>query len=114
MAICNITVENDADFYQVFYYKTLSGMPINMTGWTLLIMLRKHAADVEAQLRLGTDTGEIVLIDPPNGAFTVRIAQDHLLHMSLGDFDHSLIGTSAGYKRSIWTGTLTNNPGPSR
>jgi hypothetical protein len=115
MAICNITVENDADFYRVFQYlMATSGAPIDITGWNMWMMLRRHAKDEAAVMRLGTDTGEIVLVDPVNGKFSVRIAQADLERLALGDFDQSLVAEVAGYIRGIWTGTLTNNPGASR
>jgi hypothetical protein len=115
MTTVNITVENDADFYRVFQYVTAStGTPINMAGASLEMMLRRHAADLEALLRLGTDTGEIVLTDPANGFFTVMIRQDALARLGLGDFDQSNIMTQGGLKTKIWSGTLTNNAGPTR
>jgi hypothetical protein len=114
MATVNITVENDADFYRLFQYVMASGPPINMTGASLEMMLRRHAEDVEALLRLGTDTGEIVLTDPVNGYFTVMIRQDALERLGLGSFDHSNIMTLGGLKTKIWNGTLTNNAGPTR
>ena len=49
-----------------------------MTGASLEMMLRRHAADETAVLRLGTDTGELVITDPVNGQFTLRITQDVL------------------------------------
>jgi hypothetical protein len=114
MTIVNITVDNDADFYRVFQYQMVSGTPIDITGAVMWMMLRRHAKDEAAVLRLGTDTGEIVLVDPVNGKFSVRIMQESLERLGLGDFDHSMIALIASYKRSIWSGTLTNNPGPSR
>jgi hypothetical protein len=115
MAIVNITVGNDADFYRLFQYVTVdSSSPINITGASLEMMLRRHAADVDVVLRLGTDTGEIVITDPVNGFFTVKITQDALERLGLGDFDQSLIMTLAGLKTRIWGGTLTNNAGPTR
>jgi hypothetical protein len=115
MAIVNITVENDADFYRVFQYVVVSsGAPIDITGATMEMMLRRHARDETAVLRLATDTGEIVLIDPVNGMFTVLISQDALEHLGLGDFDHSNIMTANGLKIKIWSGLFTNNAGPTR
>ena len=85
MATVNITVENDADFYRTFQYvMASSGAPIDITGASLEMMLRRHAEDVEALLRLGTDSGEIVLTDPANGLFTVLIRQDALERLGLG------------------------------
>jgi hypothetical protein len=114
-AVVNITVENDADFYRTFQYVMSSaGTPIDMTGASLEMMLRRHAEDVEAVMRLATDTGEIVLTDPVNGFFTVMIRQDALERLDLGSYDHSNIMTRGGLKTKIWSGTLTNNAGPTR
>lgn len=118
MAIVNITVENDADFYCLFQYATANpdgsaGPPIDMTSASLEMMLRRRASDETALLRLGTDTGEIVMTDPVNGFFTVLIEQLTLQQLGLGSFDHSLIMTRGG-KTKIWSGTLINNAGPTR
>jgi hypothetical protein len=114
MAVCNITVSNDADFYQVFQYKMSSGTPINITGWHLYMMLRRHAKDEAAVLRLDTETGEIVIVNGATGMFSVYIAQEKLERLGLGDFDHSLIGETGLSKIGFWTGVLVNNAGPSR
>ena len=114
MTIVNITVENDADFYRVFQYQTLSGIPIDITGAAMHMMLRRHATDDVAVMRLGTDTGEIVIVDAVQGLFSIRIRQVDLERLGLGDYAHSNIMVNGDLKRSIWTGTFTNNPGPSR
>ena len=58
MAIVNITTQNDADFCRPFALQATNGTPIDMTGASLEMMLRRHAADETAVLRLGSDTGE--------------------------------------------------------
>lgn len=110
----NITTQNDADFYRSFALETVDGAPINLSGATMEMMLRRHAADATAMLRLGTDTGEIVLTSPGSGQFSVKITQDMLLRLGLGDFAQSNIMTLNGIKWCVWNGTLTNNAGPSR
>jgi hypothetical protein len=114
MAIVNINVYNDADFYRTFAYQTIGGAPIDLTGGAMEMMLRRHAADVSVLMRLATDTGEIVLIDPVAGTFSVRITQAALERLDLGDYDHSNILTLYGNKVRIWSGTLTNIAGASR
>ncbi|HVG51536.1 MAG TPA: hypothetical protein VM867_07885 [Xanthobacteraceae bacterium] len=114
MAICNITVENDHDFYRLFKYQTAAGVGIDISGTAMWMMLRRRAEDQVALMRLGTDTGEIVLTTPLVGEFSVRIAQIELERLGLGEFDHSLIMEKAGFKRSIWTGKFVNKAGPSR
>jgi hypothetical protein len=114
MTTVNITVHNDHDFYRVFRYETISGVPINITGAQLTMMVRRDAADEAAVLKLTTLTGEIVLTNAAQGTFTVRITQDQLEQLGTGDFDHSMVMTLGGLKSSIWNGVLTNDPGPSR
>jgi hypothetical protein len=115
MAVVNIIVENDADFYRTFIWQTIEGAPIDLTGGTMEMMLRRRAEDQVAVMRLGTDTGEIAVTDATGGKFTVRIAQIELERLSLGEFDHSNIFTrSDGQKVRIWSGMFTNNAGPTR
>lgn len=114
-AIVNITVENDADFARMFQYVMAASLtPINITGASLEMMLRRHAADETAVLRLATDTGEFVLTDPTNGFFSLTIKQSVLEQLATGSYDQSNIMTLGGLKTRIWSGTLTNNPGPTR
>jgi hypothetical protein len=102
-AIVNITVENDADFYWQFQYVDATLAPIDMTG-----------ASLEMMLRLATDSSDFVLVDPGNGMFTLMIRQPVLQKLALGSYDHSNIMTQGGIKTRIWSGTLTNNAGPTR
>jgi hypothetical protein len=113
-ATVNITVTNDADFYQQFQYKTTAGASIDLTGSTMEMMLRRQAEDALAVLRIGTDTGEIKILNGSDGMFTVYIAQDVLERLGLGEFDHSNIMTRSGSKTKIWSGVLTNNAGATR
>jgi hypothetical protein len=114
MAIVNITVYNDADFYRTFGYQTVAGDPIDLSGGAMEMMLRRHAEDVAAMLRLATDTGEIVISDALAGQFTVRIPQATLARLDLGDYEHSNVLTIGGNKIRIWSGTFTNNAGAAR
>jgi len=115
MTTVNITVTNDADFYRTFQYVMTSGDPIDVRGCTMEMMLRRRATDKTALLRLGTDTGEIVMIDAEQGKFTVKITQDTLERLGTGEFDHSNIMTNGmGGKVKIWDGVLTNSAGPTR
>jgi hypothetical protein len=121
MAICTITCWNDADFIRGFIYQTLNpdntpGPPIDLTGNTLRMGIRRQAVDVTEELLLTTENGGLIITDPPNGKFTVYISHDQLQQdLELGDYEHSLIRiTPGGSYLRIWSGTLSNNPGPSR
>ena len=114
MAIVNITVENDADFYRSFVYQTTAGVPIDLTGCDMVMKLRRHAEDATAFLTLSTDTGEIVITNGAGGQFTIMISQQDLLELSLGAYDQSLILTINSIKKKIWSGSLVVEAGPSR
>ncbi|MBO4221939.1 hypothetical protein [Bradyrhizobium neotropicale] len=114
MAVVNITTYNDADFYRTFVWQTAAGAAIDLTGGSMEMKLRRRAEDVTAELRLATDTGEIVFTNPVAGQFTVRITQDVLERLGLGDFDQSNIFTRSGNKVRVWSGMLTNNAGATR
>jgi hypothetical protein len=114
MAIVNITTQNDADFIRGFVYQTISGTPIDLTGNTMWMGIRKHAADVAEQMLLTTENGGLQITDAPGGAFTVYIPQADLERLQVGDYDHSLVRSKSGMTLRIWSGVLTNNPGPSR
>jgi hypothetical protein len=115
MATVNITVDNDADFYQQFRYVIAeeSGSPIDLTGGTMEMKLRRHVEDEAAFLRIGTDTGEIVF-GTNTGEFSVMVPQAALLQLSLGEYIHSLILTMSGRKIKVWSGLFTVNAGASR
>ena len=114
MAIVNITTQNDADFYRTFIWQTIAGAPIDLTGGSMEMMLRRRAEDETALLRLATDSGEIVFTNPVAGQFTLRITQHTLEQLGPGDFDQSNIFNRNGYKVRVWTGTFINNAGPTR
>ena len=114
MATVNITVENDADFYRSFAYQDIAGKPIDITGASMVMKLRRHAEDVTAFLTLSTETGEITIVDPTQGLFTILIEQESLIELSTGPYEQSLIMTFNSVKKKIWNGLLTINPGPSR
>jgi hypothetical protein len=114
MAIVNITCENDADFIRGFVYQTVDGTPIDLTGNTMRMGIRKHAEDTTEQMELTTENGGLQITDAPNGMFTVYIAQEALERLQTGDYDHSLVRSAGSYQLRIWSGTFTNNAGPSR
>lgn len=116
MAICNITVENDSDFFRAFAYQYTDGSPINLTGNTMRMGIRRHAADAAEEMLLTTENGGLVVTDAANGKFSVRLTQDQLVRLPVGDYEHSLVRwiTATGEKYRIWSGTLTNNAGATR
>jgi hypothetical protein len=115
MAIVNITTETDADFIRSFAYQyTPSNLPVDLTGNTMRMGVRKNAADVAEVLLLTTENGLITITDPANGLFTVWMKQADLERLPIDTYDHSLVRNTGTLQLRIWSGTLTNTPGPSR
>jgi hypothetical protein len=114
MAIVNIIAQNDADFYAWFAFKDGGGNPIDLTGATMDMKLRRHVEDATVFLDLSTANGDIVLVDPLSGVFTIFIEMEILQQLSPGDYAQSLIMDANGLRTQIWNGTFTNNLGPSR
>ena len=118
MAIVNITTENDADFIRGFIYQTNAEppVPVDLTGNTMRMGIRRRAEDATEEMLLTTNVGGgLVITDPVNGRFTLAIKQKQLLELPVGEYEHSLIRTTpAGDQLRIWSGSLINNAGASR
>jgi hypothetical protein len=120
MAICTITTENDADFIYSFKYQYVDASgtvigPVDLTGDTMRMGIRKNAADVTQIMVLTTENGGLTITDALNGAFMVTILKSELEGLLQFDtYDHSLIRFHGTQTLRIWSGTLTNTAGPSR
>ena len=116
MTICNIFTASDSDFYRGFAYQDASGNPIDLTGSTMRMGVRKNATDTTEVLLLTSDYGGgIAITDPPtSGTFTVWITQAQLLDLQPDTYVHSLIRTIGPLQLEMWSGTITHEAGPSR
>ena len=114
MAVVNITTQSDADFTRGFVYQMTDGTPIDLTGDTMRMGIRRHATDASEQMLLTTENGGIAITDAPNGKFTINLVYDELRRLAPGDYAQSLIRIHQGRRLRIWSGTLTHAPGPSR
>jgi hypothetical protein len=114
MATVNIIAQNDADFYCWFAFKDGAGNPINITGATMDMKIRRTLEDATVFLDLTSANGDITLIDPASGLFTILIGMEELQQMSSGDYVQSLVMTLNGLRTQMWRGTFTNILGPSR
>lgn len=116
MPIVNIITKSDVAFVRAFAYADQSNAPIDLTGYAMWMKLRLSAVDSNVWLRLGTDTGEIVVTDATNGKFKLVIPQRKLADLPPNTYVHSLVrsnGAALG-PLPVWTGTLIHSKGPSR
>jgi hypothetical protein len=114
MVTVNISAQNDADFYCWFAFQDASGNGIDIAGAIMDMKLRRQLEDATVYLELSTANGDIDIVDPSSGIFTILIEMETLQSMPSGDFVHSLVMTLNGLRTQIWRGTFSNNLGPSR
>jgi hypothetical protein len=134
VAQVNITVETDADFFQVFQYLLPDNVtPISIIGATFTFGVRRSLSDTNVLFKVtsagGTvnlngstvPNGQIQIIDGPNGKFGLWISLAQIQAAPIGVWSHSLVinmPTTALFPpaltQPIWNGTLTINQGPSR
>jgi hypothetical protein len=118
----NINTYSDADFSYAFQMgmQDPNGVnpvvPYDLTGHTLLMMVRKDPDDAEVFISLtSADIAEIDITDPANGLFSIMIGRDRLQRMEPGDYVHSLIMVQpSGVHEDVWRGILTHADGPTR
>lgn len=88
--------------------------PIDLTGTSMHMSVRRKAADVTVELKLTTIDGSIVYVNSIAGQFQLTISQEKLLQLEPGTYSQSLILTKGTTQTRIWSGTLTHSAGPSR
>ena len=114
----NVDLETytDADLVRSYRYQTIGGEPIDLTGWSLRLMVRKQANDPTAMFECTTQNGRIWFNDAATGAFTLQIPVAILMSLAPGSYDQSLIGTepTSLLRRDLWRGALEHAAGPTR
>ena len=70
--LLDITIEQGATFDLAFVYEDGSGNPIDMTGMTARMQLRRQYNSPDALFELTTENGRIA-IDVPTGTITLNI-----------------------------------------
>src|ERR1700674_1094311 len=96
-ATVNISVETDADFFQVFQYTLPDGItPININNATFVFGVRRSISDPNVLFKVTSTlgaAGQIQITDGPNGKFGLWIAKAQLQAAPIGIWSHSLIIT---------------------
>ena len=112
----NLVTYSDADLINSYIHKTAAGAPIDMTGYTLHLMVRKQANDPTAEFECTTQNGRIWWNDQVGGAFTLQIPLLILSVLAPGTYQQSLIAVQpvSLLRREMWRGTLEHAAGPTR
>jgi hypothetical protein len=125
MPTADFTLTNDADFYQVFQYTLADGVtPINISTASFVLGVRRSVGDAGSLFRVtstASSSGQIQIVDGPNGKFGLWIAQAQLLAAPLGTWAQSLVITlpptslfPPTLNLEVWSGSLTIMNGASR
>ena len=116
----SIETFSDADFSRAFRLR-LDDVPTyyDFTDHTLLLMVRKTAADEEVFVSLSSPDDGIDIYpfeaEEELTVFAVNISRLKLSKMAPGEYVHSLIAVRPdGLRDDIWRGTLTHAIGPTR
>jgi hypothetical protein len=112
----DFTTYTDSDMVRSFYYQLVSGTPIDLTGYSLRMMVRRQASDATAEFECNTFNGRIWFNDPTQGAFTLQIPIAVLSILEPYTYTHSLIATAPHtfLRTDIWRGSLIHSAGPTR
>lgn len=117
MATIDLETYTDSDLVESYIYQTEAGAPIDLTGYSLRLMVRHRAADHTAEFECTTYNGRIWFNDATLGQFTLQIPLAVLSSLQPGSYVQSLIATAPEpslLRKDIWRGALLHSAGPTR
>lgn len=115
-----VTIANNEDWTDSWAYIDASSAPISLAGLTLIMMLRKQAADPVLCLAASSVSGAIVgsvptgnIVTGGTGLNVVALAIPELATSTLaaGSYVFEVQATGEGVTRTIATGPVTVNQG---
>jgi len=114
--VLDLITYSDADLVNSYIHKTVAGVPVDMTGYSLRLMVRKQPDDPTAEFECTTHNGRIWWNDQAGGAFTLQIPIAILSILIPGTYYQSLIATAPNslLRREMWRGKLEHSAGPTR
>jgi hypothetical protein len=101
------------DWIVPFLYATspdggVTTTPIDLTGSTLKMEIRRQESDHTVLVAASSDTQGITITDAPGGAFTILLDRNMLSQLMPGDYVSDLVrDMTNGYQERIWEGTAT-------
>jgi hypothetical protein len=115
-----VQIAKNEDWVVPFTYGTtpdggITVTPIDLTGSTLEMQIRKNEADHEATVSVTSADGSIIITDAPNGAFTILIDRDRLSRLAPGDYVTDLVRIApSSLRERLFEGTATVVEGTTR
>jgi hypothetical protein len=116
-----VNIAKNEDWVVPFVYGSTDDLgaftPIDLTGSTLRLEIRKQETDKEALVWVdsGTEIGGIAITDADGGEFTITITRAGLAHLSAGTFVTDLVRVQpSGMVERIFEGPVTVVEGTTR
>jgi hypothetical protein len=115
-----MNVAKNEDWVVPFLYQMVDGTgtviaPIDLTGSTLKLALRKQEIDHEALVSVFSPNGGIMITDAPNGLFQVVIVRNLLSNLEAGQYFADIVRLMPnGYQERMWEGVAVVVEGTTR
>jgi hypothetical protein len=95
----NLTVEQGATFSKRLVWKDKNRRPINITGWTARMQIRKIVADPNLILELSTANGRIVFTAA--GTIELRLTAQETSTLQAGVYDLEMVAPDGSVTRLV-------------
>jgi hypothetical protein len=83
-------------------------VPIDLTGSTIKLAIRKNEADHEATIWVQSPDDGVTFTDAVNGEFMVKISREKLLRVEPGEYVSDMVRLMpTGDQERLWEGTAT-------
>lgn len=94
-------IEQGATFSKTIAWKNDAGVPVNLTGYTARMHIRKTLSGTDPMISLTTENGRIAL-DSSNGRITLTISATDTSNLTVGGvYDLELVAPSGVVTRLI-------------
>jgi hypothetical protein len=115
----SINIAKNEDWIVPFQYGTDNGSgglnPIDLTGSTIKMEIRKRETDREVQISVYSPANGITISDPVNGLFTILLDRPRLSQLQAGDYTSDIVRLMTnGWQERLWAGDVTVVEGTTR
>lgn len=91
----------------------IDGVPLDLEGATLAMMIRRRPGSVDPHLILSTGDG-LTLIDPLSRTAGLEVEVDEMAQLGPGSYVYDVIATNGGTVTRVLEGTVTVTRGITR
>ena len=92
----DFNVTQGANFKPSIIWKDANGNPVDLTGYTAKMQVRKEPADTSYLIELSTANSRISIPTPANGTIEFNISSADTLGLASGTYKYDLMMTDSG------------------